>query len=147
MKEKIVKIIKWLLIITNYCKHCYKDWLYANYKHMLSMCVCFIIKNILTDGFPVVCPGHLQIGTWSRAKHSAFLPQMPGVSHGFVHLLSMQAAEFGQSESVKQSPGCLQPVLNGSPIKPCGQTQAKDPSVFWHLLDYSIFYYKSVHKK
>lgn len=83
----------------------------------------------------LVRAGHLQVASWAIGTHSAFLPQALGCSQGFLHLLFSQAAEDGQSLSVKQSPGLRQPVPTGSPTYPSEQTQVKSPSVFIHLAE------------
>lgn len=59
--------------------------------------------------------------------HKAFVPQLPGTSHGFLHFELIQAAASGQSEFVKQTSGSLQPVLIGSPTKLPGQVHVKLP--------------------
>ena len=103
-----------------------------------SLIILFTKKNCytcitLTLGSPLVCPGHLHWGTWFLTRHSAFRPQELSLVHGSLQVLSIQAAVLGQSESAKQSPGCLHPNLNGSPIRPFGHIHLKEPSIFWHL--------------
>lgn len=54
-------------------------------------------------------------------RQSALRPQTTEFSQGFLQRLSTHAAVDGQSESVKQSPGFLQPAVTGSPTRPSGQ--------------------------
>lgn len=82
-------------------------------------------------GSPLAFGGHEHIAECALTEHSEFRPQPLGSSwHGFVQREFLHAAVFGQSESVKHSPGLRQPVRIGSPIRPSGQEQTKFPGTF-----------------
>jgi hypothetical protein len=80
-----------------------------------------LVENIhLTLASPLVWAGQRHRAVCAVGRHSALRPQALGFSHGFLQRLSTHAAVGGQSESVKQSPGFLQPAFTGSPTRPSG---------------------------
>jgi hypothetical protein len=88
------------------------------------------IRTQFTFGSPFVFGGHSQIGECATVAQIAFSPHKLESSQGFRHLESLQAALFGQSLSVKHSPGLLHPVTTGSPTEPSGHEQMKLPGTF-----------------
>jgi hypothetical protein len=95
---------------------------------------CFKIDSTdLTLASPRVWAGQRHTAACAVGMHSALWPHATGFSQGFLQRLSTHAAVDGQSESVKQSPGFLQPVFTGSPTRLSGHWHVKLPGEFLQL--------------